>query len=563
MSSQQNLGLWTHSHLSPELPLHLNSCQSMLSPLQTPNGSFKSLRNISPDSLTPVPSVNGDEGFSHNYPVPQVPSVQDLHLTYGPYNPQLMQSMPLMQNFQMLCTLWRPPLSQYQSSTPLHSPAGLGQPQPMMQPNATNAPLQNMTAEVVNTGTTTEKRGQKRKNVPTDSVGTAPAPSRRRRKTKTGAATIVPATAAAICGVGPMSAPSSKSGTILPTVSASDVWYFMWAVDSPEKPEKMPENQPRLMYKPDSPYVACRLCSDNEENPQWKVYKVGDGMTPTCRNHLHKHGQHWKEICAIMRLKNGDKNSGKQIQQAKFTIEMFYHLLLKWIAVDDQSFNVVECPEFLKNDLKVQHNNFHFHGTNGTFHAFRFIEGAHTGAHLRQEFLKITDDLETSNKLSQITMDNAFNNNTLMVEIEELKKNPRNPVLQVVTSTDPHHRRLQAVIQEGNENGFWRGKLPDRKTTLSTVQLLHDCVTRWSSTFKMVDRVLMLNPAIQSFLLETQNADISDLSMDAKDTDVLHNIHQIIEVPHIVQELLSSEQTPTLSMALPAYKVLNSQWTQL
>ncbi|KAG2353766.1 hypothetical protein BDR07DRAFT_1382860 [Suillus spraguei] len=167
-------------------------------------------------------------------------------------------------------------------------------------------------------------------------------------------------------------------------------------------------------------------------------------------------------------------------------------------------------------------------------------------------------------------MDNASNNNTLIVEIEELKKNPHNPVL--ATSTDPINQSMLqayaktlerdpvgqchaiAVIQEGNENGFWRGKLPDGKTTLST---------RWSSTFKMVDRVLMLNPAIQSFLLKTQNADISDFSMDAKDTDVLRDIHQIIEVPHVVQELLSSEWTPTLSMALPAYQVLNSQWTQL
>lgn len=72
-----------------------------------------------------------------------------------------------------------------------------------------------------------------------------------------------------------------------------------------------------------------------------------------------------------------------------------------------------------------------------------------------------------------------------------------------------------------------------------------------------------LSKAIQSCLLKTQNADISDLSMDAKDTDVLHDIHQIIEVPHVVQELLSSERTPTLSMALPAYEVLNSQWTHL
>jgi hypothetical protein len=66
-----------------------------------------------------------------------------------------------------------------------------------------------------------------------------------------------------------------------------------------------------------------------------------------------------------------------------------------------------------------------------------------------------------------------------------------------------------------------------------------------------------------SFLLETQNTDIADLSMDMKDTDVLRDIHQVIEVPHIAQELLSSERTPTLSMALPAYELLTGKWTQL
>ncbi|KAG2342255.1 hypothetical protein BDR05DRAFT_976640 [Suillus weaverae] len=143
-------------------------------------------------------------------------------------------------------------------------------------------------------------------------------------------------------------------------------------------------------------------------------------------------------------------------------------------------------------------------------------------------------------------MDNASNNNTLMVEIEGKLR------------CFPH-----AMIQEGNENGYWRGKLPDGKSTLPTLQLLHNCTTRWSSMFNMVDCVLMLNPAIQSFLLETQNADISDLSMDVKDIDVLQDIHQVIKVPHVAHQLLSSEQTPTLSMALPAYKVLTRQWTQL
>lgn len=51
--------------------------------------------------------------------------------------------------------------------------------------------------------------------------------------------------------------------------------------------------------------------------------------------------------------------------------------------------------------------------------------------------------------------------------------------------------------------------------------------------------------------------------MDAKDIDVLRDIHQVIEVPHVAHQLLSSERTPTLSMALPAYEVLTRQWTQL
>lgn len=51
--------------------------------------------------------------------------------------------------------------------------------------------------------------------------------------------------------------------------------------------------------------------------------------------------------------------------------------------------------------------------------------------------------------------------------------------------------------------------------------------------------------------------------MDSKDVDVLRDIHQIIEVPHAAQELLASERTPTLSMALPAYELLQTKWTEL
>ncbi|KAF8416610.1 ribonuclease H-like domain-containing protein [Boletus edulis BED1] len=199
----------------------------------------------------------------------------------------------------------------------------------------------------------------------------------------------------------------------------------------------------------------------------------------------------------------------------------------------------------------------------------------------------------SSVQLGQITMDNASNNNSMLESMaKELKKRKipfdadgnriRLYILEAyaaVLKNDPvghcrdivaacrvsgqRRRRLRAVIKEGNESGFWRGKLPDGTATLPVVQLLRDCVTRWSSTFKMTDRVILLNPAIQSFLQERQNADIAHLNLDAKTMAVLQDIQQVIEIPHTAQELLSSERTPTLSMALPAYEQLAVKWKEL
>jgi hypothetical protein len=43
----------------------------------------------------------------------------------------------------------------------------------------------------------------------------------------------------------------------------------------------------------------------------------------------------------------------------------------------------------------------------------------------------------------------------------------------------------------------------------------------------------------------------------------LHDIHAVLECPHTVQELLSAEKTPTLSMALPAFEMLVQSWLNL
>lgn len=57
-----------------------------------------------------------------------------------------------------------------------------------------------------------------------------------------------------------------------------------------------------------------------------------------------------------------------------------------------------------------------------------------------------------------------------------------------------------------------------------------------------------------------KNADISHHLLSEDEFDVLQDIHQVLEIPHVAQELLSAEKTPTLSMALPAYETLIELW---
>lgn len=44
---------------------------------------------------------------------------------------------------------------------------------------------------------------------------------------------------------------------------------------------------------------------------------------------------------------------------------------------------------------------------------------------------------------------------------------------------------------------------------------------------------------------------------------MLYDIHQVLQVAHLAQELLSAERTPTLSMALPVFETLITKWQEL
>ncbi|KZP25456.1 hypothetical protein FIBSPDRAFT_733815 [Athelia psychrophila] len=110
------------------------------------------------------------------------------------------------------------------------------------------------------------------------------------------------------------------------------------------------------------------------------------------------------------------------------------------------------------------------------------------------------------------------------------------------------------TIREGNVLGSW-GEEGD---PLRDVTLLRDMEIRWSSTYLMIDRVLELAPAIDEFLHKEkqQESRITYLTLKPIELEVLADIHKFLQIPHVVQELVSAEKTPTLSLVLPMYEQL-------
>ncbi|EMD38454.1 hypothetical protein CERSUDRAFT_48572 [Gelatoporia subvermispora B] len=196
--------------------------------------------------------------------------------------------------------------------------------------------------------------------------------------------------------------------------------------------------------------------------------------------------------------------------------------------------------------------------------------------------------------MGSITMDSAGNNDTQMVGLEglfakegilfdhdgnrirltpellqqrgayvaALERQPVKLVRDIVSAcrrSGERRAELQRIIADGNEHRQWEDgvKLPAK-------QLLRDCETRWSSTFMMIGRLLGLYPAVRRLLLEApENTGLANLTLNTIEQQLLMEIYYILRVAHSCQQVLSTQRTPTLSMALPSYELVMLGWTAL
>lgn len=56
------------------------------------------------------------------------------------------------------------------------------------------------------------------------------------------------------------------------------------------------------------------------------------------------------------------------------------------------------------------------------------------------------------------------------------------------------------------------------------------------------------------------NSELPSLVLSKAETCAAKHIREVVEIPHLAQELLSSDRTPTLAFSLPVFDRIISQW---
>ncbi|PPR04216.1 hypothetical protein CVT24_013300 [Panaeolus cyanescens] len=242
--------------------------------------------------------------------------------------------------------------------------------------------------------------------------------------------------------------------------------------------------------------------------------------------------------------------------------------------------------------------------------AFRHIKGTHSGANIGKEMYNILENVGITNKLGHITTDNASNNSTMMEEmvhsLEGLgvpfhaKSNhircfphvinlavkavigaliepwalPENAsqldieyhaalkadlvgrvrrFSTFVRSSGQRREAFEQAIKEINEAGGF-GEVV--KKLMRLVGLLKDMEVRWSANMFMVDRFLEQYPACERFIDNSGDWDLEQYKFTKVELQVLTDYRELLRIFHLVQELVSAEKTPTLSIVLPLYEKL-------
>ncbi|TFK58402.1 hypothetical protein BDN72DRAFT_873178 [Pluteus cervinus] len=109
-----------------------------------------------------------------------------------------------------------------------------------------------------------------------------------------------------------------------------------------------------------------------------------------------------------------------------------------------------------------------------------------------------------------------------------------------IRASDQRREALAEAIRSGNEANEYDPPIRE-------VSLLRDVDTRWSSIYLMIDRFLELYPYYR---------ELGDLLFTDLQLRVVYDIREYLFLFHNVQQTVSADKTPTLSVVLPVYEDL-------
>ncbi|KIK28681.1 hypothetical protein PISMIDRAFT_51629, partial [Pisolithus microcarpus 441] len=90
-----------------------------------------------------------------------------------------------------------------------------------------------------------------------------------------------------------------------------------------------------------------------------------------------------------------------------------------------------------------------------------------------------------------------------------------------------------------------------------------DVRTCWDSVYFMINRLWILDQALDCYFQLPANRELQDYKMNDMDWQVLQDVEVVLEIPHAAQQSMSGESTPKLGGAVPAFETFMEEWKRL
>ncbi|KAN0118276.1 Ribonuclease H-like domain containing protein [Russula decolorans] len=134
-------------------------------------------------------------------------------------------------------------------------------------------------------------------------------------------------------------------------------------------------------------------------------------------------------------------------------------------------------------------------------------------------------------------------------------------IVRIVRSSDQRKQAFKKVINTGNHSGWFRSH-DNEVIELPDLELLRDVKTRWDSVYCMIERLLVLRPAID-FFFSMKVHGLTEYKLTDLDWELLDALYAVLAVPHMVQQIMSAESMPVLSGAVPSFEIFMTRWEKL